>query len=534
MKRLLHPLLLVLLIGCTSIVAGQQRPKLVVLLSIDQMRGDYLDRFGSDFTGGFKRLASEGVVFTNAHLDYAASETGPGHATISTGSYPRTNGIVGNEWIDPITRKEVYCVADSTALPVEGLGGGSSPKNLLVTGVGDWLKSASPASRVFSTSIKDRAAILMGGKQPDAAYWFDAEGRVVTSSYYTKSLPPSVKNFNASAWIERNVPNAWTKLLHDSVYNRFGPDEFEGEGLWNGKTTFPHEFHPARKASHMRTSPYGDLMTLAFAEELIKGEELGKREATDVLAVSLSCTDYVGHHYGPNSHEIHDHLIRLDRALGTFFEFLESYVGKKNVLVAFSADHGVCPLPEWSARMDGKKARRLNTTTVVRPAFERELDKVKQEWGIGEPLVEHNAFFNYRAASKTNIDSTTLEQRVRQALLQVDGIADVYLRRELLDPSTPDRPYLARFRKSYLPSRGEDFQIRAEEFSLLTSRNAGSTHGSCYAYDSHVPLVFWRSGLKPSRVNEEARVIDLAPTIAKLLGIPTPKTVDGRVLPDVR
>ncbi len=532
MKRLL--LLLVPLIGCMSIVAAQQRPTLVVLLSIDQMRGDYLDRFGADFTGGFKQLANEGVVFTNAQLDYAASETGPGHATMSTGSYPRTNGIVGNEWLDPITRTEVYCVADSTALPVEGLGGGYSPKNLLVTAIGDWLKRASPRSRVFSTSMKDRAAILMGGKQPNAAYWFDAAGRVVTSSYYMNSLPFYVKSFNASGWIERNVPNAWTKLLPDSVYNRFGPDEFEGEGLWNDKTTFPHEFHPARKASQMRTSPYGDLMTLAFAQELVRAEELGKRDTTDLLAVSLSCTDYVGHHYGPNSHEIHDHLIRVDRALGEFFTFLESYVGKNNVLIAFTADHGVCPLPEWSATVEGKRARRLNSTAVVRPAIERELDKLKQEWGISEPLVEHNAFINYRAASKTNIDSTTLEQRVRQALLSVDGIADVYLRRELLGPFTPDRPYLARFRKSYLSSRGEDFQIRVEEFSLITSRNTGSTHGSCYAYDNHVPLVFWGVGLKAARVNKEARTIDLAPTLAHLLGIPTPKTVEGKVLPDVR
>lgn len=522
--------LLAVSFGCSS-----SKPKLVVLLSVDQMRGDYLRRFEGDFTGGFKRLWSEGIVYTNADLNYASTETGPGHATFSTGTYPAKSGIHGNEWIEPDTRNDVYCVADSTALPVDGLGGKMSPRNLLTTALGDWLKSASPQSRVFSVSVKDRAAILMGGKRPDKAFWYDGRsGSMVTSSYYMNSLPAYVKDFNASGWIEKNVPDAWTRLLPDSVYERFGPDEFEGEGLWNGTTTFPHAFAKDKKADQLRTSPYGDLLILAFAQQAVLAEELGQGSATDLLAISLSCTDYVGHHYGPSSHELHDQLVRIDRGLGEFFAFLDKQLGKENYIVAFSADHGVCPLPEHRSMVERREGRRIDYNTVVRTALPQAINALMEEWKISEPLIEKNAFLNYSAAAKAGIDSLTLERRVKQVFLELDGVTDIFFRRELLSPSTPDRPYLSKFRNSYNPGRGEDFQVLACEFCLLSTRKTGSTHGSAHRYDSHVPLVFWGAAIKAQRIEREAHSVDLAPTVAKLLGIPFPSTLDGVPLPEVK
>jgi predicted AlkP superfamily pyrophosphatase or phosphodiesterase len=200
----------ILIIIVFSVGLAQQKPKLIVLISIDQGRADYFDRFDKQFTGGLKRFHSEGIVFTNADLNYASSETGPGHATLSTGSYPGTSGILANEWYDLKIKKQIYCVADSTALPVEGAGGGSSPKKLVVTAIGDWLKEESPTSKVVSVSSKDRAAILMGGQKPNYAFWYDRKtGHLVTSSYYVKSLPEWAKKFNAANWIDTNLPPAW-------------------------------------------------------------------------------------------------------------------------------------------------------------------------------------------------------------------------------------------------------------------------------------------------------------------------------------
>lgn len=510
------------------------KPKLIVLIAVDQMRGDYLDRFVQDFRGGYKRLREGGVVYTNADLNYASSETGPGHATLSTGAYPKTNGIHGNEWPDRATGREIYCVADSSALPVEGLGGWSSPHNLLATAIGDWLKQQSPSSKVVSISMKDRAAVLMGGKQPDAVFWYDdATGAMVTSSYYARSLPEYVRTFNRSAWIEKHVPDAWEKLMPDSIYNRFGPDEFEGEGKWKGSTAFPHAFSPKQRTTEIKTSPYGDLLLLAFARELVKAERLGKRSSPDLLAISLSCSDYVGHFYGPNSHEIHDHFIRVDRALGEFFDFLDTELGANRYLVALSADHGVCPLPEYSSRVDGRSARRIALRSTFQPALDRSLQALAQRFNIREPLIQHNAFLNYRAAAGAGLDSVAFEQYIKEALLQVDGVVDVFFRRELLNPTAAGRPFLRQFHNSYHAARGEDFQLLFQPYSLVTTRTTGTTHGTPHRYDTHVPIVFWGGGLKPARIDRRVFTVDVAPTLAKLLGLTPPATVEGTPLPEV-
>jgi predicted AlkP superfamily pyrophosphatase or phosphodiesterase len=510
------------------------RPKLVVFVSIDQMKAEYLERYKNEFTGGFKRMLSEGTLFTNADLNYAPSETGPGHATLGTGCYPWKSGILANEWIDHKTGKNFYCVEDSTAEKAELEGGGVSPKNLVVTGIGDWLKQSSPSSKVIAASMKDRAAILMGGQRPDYAFWYDRKsGHMVTSEHYTRKIPQWVKSFNGGNWIDQNVPAAWIKLRPEAVYAKYGPDELEGEMKWDGSTSFPHAFQPSIKREQIITSPYGDKLVLDFAREAVRAEQLGQRGVPDLLCISLSCTDYVGHAFGSNSHEIIDQILRLDLELGTFIDWLEKTVGRGSVVVALSADHAAMPLPEYTVTVERKFSRRISPKTFINPRIE-ELDRALQkEFKTTEHVIQSNAFLNYSAARKANVDSVALEQRIRNGVLAIDGFVDIYFRRELLDASTPDRAYLGTFRRGYFAGRGKDFVIRFCENCLVTSSPTGSSHGSPYSYDTHVPIVFWGKGVKHASLDRSVNTVDIAPTLARMLGAPFPVTIDGRPLIEI-
>lgn len=509
-------------------------PKLVVLVSIDQMRADYLERHGAEFTGGLGRLYREGLVYTNADLNYASSETGPGHASLATGSYPNVNGILANEWIDPKTRKKVYCVGDSTAAAVENEGGNFSPKNLMVTGLGDWIKTHSLDSKVISVSAKDRAAILMGGKLPNGAYWYDSKtGRMVTSAYYMQTLPEWVKNFNAANWLDHNLPTAWEKLKSEEVYAAHGPDEMAGEYKWGEDSSFPHAFSADKKAGEVLRSPWGDLLVLDFARAAIAGEQLGQRDVVDMLALGLSCTDYVGHAFGPDSHEMHDHLLRIDLALGKFLEELEAELGEGEVLVALSADHAVMPLPEYLTQIKHETARRILMNDEFKPKIAALDQKLQQELGSKEPIISEIAFLNYAAAARRGIDSVAFENKVRAELLKNDAIADIYFRRELLDQKPSDRAHIEYFRRSYFPARGEDFQIRLCENCLPAWSATGTTHGSTYRYDTHVPVIFFGAGIQPGRVDRPVSTVDVAPTLAKFLSYDFPQRVDGAPLEEV-
>lgn len=512
-----------------------QVPRLVIFISFDQMREDYFDRFAPYYIGGLRQLYTEGTFYSNANLNYASSATCLGHAALSTGAYPMTSGISDNEWLNPVTRKSVYCVEDISAGKVDGEGGGESPNNLLVTAIGDWLKASSPKSKVIAASGKDRAAILMGGKQADCAYWYSRKnGHMVTSDYYTQHLPGWVTEFNSSQWIEKNVPIAWTKLLPESVYTQEGPDEFIAEAKVDSGSSFPHQFEPGKKTERLIATPYGDLLMLDFAREAIRAEKLGQRGVPDLLCLSLSACDYIGHSFGPNSHEMIDHLIRLDRALGSFFDDAQKAVGVSSVLVVLSADHGVMPLPEFLSQFKHERARRIIYQTEIKKQLDS-LDQVLQkEWNIHEQIFENGGFLNYTTAARAGKDSLQVERRAREILQSIEGVADVYFRRELMDARVPDRPYLEHFRRSYYPPRGEDYQIRYCENCLVASHMTGTSHGSVYSYDTHVPIVFWGAGVKRANVSREVHTVDIAPTLARILNIKYPRTVDGVPLEELK
>jgi predicted AlkP superfamily pyrophosphatase or phosphodiesterase len=534
MKRALFAILLLLAGASPGAAAAPRRPALVVVIAVDQMRPDYFERFKSQLTGGFKRLAAEGVFYENADLEYANSETAPGHATLATGAYPSASGIVGNDWLDPATGKDVYCVADSAAGPVDGAGGEFSPKNLAVTALGDWLKAASPRSKVISVAGKDRSAVLMGGKRPDLALWYRARtGHMITSDYYVRRLPEWVKAFNDSDWVARNTPAAWTKLLPESAYAQDGPDDFHAEMQWGPGRVFPHPFHPERKADHHRTSPHWDRMLLDFALEAVRAEELGRRGVPDLLCVGLSATDYVGHTYGPDSHEIHDQILQLDLALGEFMKKLEAQVGGP-IMIVLSADHAVTSTPEYLVEVKRVPAKRVAYRETVVPHVEQVSASLGKEWRLDVPVIRPGGVLDYAAAARAGVDARTLERRVREGLQRLDIVADVFFRRELGDRRTPDRPYLEQYRRSCYPGRGGDVFVRFRENVLVLGDPLAASHGTPYRDDTHVPLVFWRSGGKPARVARRVRTVDAAPTVARALGIRHPKTVDGRALKEVR
>lgn len=523
-----------LLIVAALLPAAPPAPKLIVFLSIDQMRADYFDRYGTLFTGGLKKLYADGIVYTNADLNYATSETGPGHATLGTGCFPAKNGIHANDWIDPITKRNVYCVEDSLAGPVEGTGGGFSARNLVVPAIGDWLKTASPKSKVISASSKDRAAILMGGWKSDGSYWYDRNnGIMVTSDYFLKRLPAWVKEFNKSGWIEKNVPAAWNKSLADSFYTRFGPDEYHAEQPWNGKTTFPHEFTTGKKNEQIMGTPYGDLLVMDFLQRAVQAEKLGQRSVTDVLCISLSNCDYVGHGYGSDSHEIIDLLVSVDRALGQLFEELDRRVGKDNYVVALSADHAVCPLPEYASQFGGTAAKRYIYNDDIKPKLDSLSSLLKYELDTSEDVLIKNSFINYTLTTKDKWDSLKLKSEIYRGLKGIDAFEDIYFRDEMMSGAVSGKPYIQKYRNSYYPPRGEDFQYRIREHCIISSRTYGTTHGSPYRYDTHVPLIFWRNGVKPQRVDREVFSADAAPTLAKIAGVPIPAGIDGKPLDEV-
>ncbi len=517
-----------------SSLESAERPKLIIYLSIDQMKAEYLQWYRAEFRGGLKRIATEGTVFTNAGLNFAPSETGPGHATLGTGVYPARSGISANEWIDPTSLDELYCVADSLAGTVGGEGGGVSPRNLLVSGLSDWLKKASHSSKVYAASIKDRAAILMSGRNPDGAYWYNPKsGHMVTSSYYAKELPAWVQAFNAGSWPSRNVPGVWEKLRPDSVYAKYGPDDMEGERAWGSSRTFPHPIASGKKNELLASTPYGDEMILDFARAIIQSERLGQRGVTDLLIISLSCTDYVGHAFGGNSHELIDQLLRLDRALGAFITDMELAVGVGNILLVMSADHAAMPLPEYRSTIEHKAARRIIVQNEIHPKVADLEKQLRKELNTTEQIISSNAFLNYAAAARAGVDSVALERKVRQGALKIDGIADIVFRREILSGNGSGNRYLGYYQRGYYPPRGKDFIIRPCEYCLFTSSKTGTTHGTPYHYDTHVPIVFWGAGISAKQISRVVHTVDVAPTIARVLGIAPPSSVDGRPLKEI-
>jgi predicted AlkP superfamily pyrophosphatase or phosphodiesterase len=530
--RTICALALVGLAGAVS--SGQQppRPRLILVLSIDQMRFDYLTRFQKLYTGGLKTLTEGGAIFSNAMYRHAANETGPGHSVILSGMHPSHSGIIANEWWDSFRRTIVNVVDDPVQGTLGGTGRAASPANFIGFTVGDVLKHSSPSSRVVGISSKDRSAILMAGKRADAAYWFEnAGGNFVTSTYYMSSPPAWLTAFNARHIVDRYAGRSWNRLLDDpALYEKLaGPDWVNAEA--DGKDlVFPHTLPAAGDtlSARVRQMPFIDEVVLEAALAAMAGHTIGRDEATDILAIGLSATDGVGHRYGPDSQEAMDQLLRLDRLLGDLLKTIGETVGMDGTLIVLTADHGVVPLVEQLAA-HGEDARRIAPATLLAAVNKALAARFPGVDGIVSYFAG-DVYFDPLVLQKNKIRRADVERTVRDALLKTGTIAEVYLREDLLDDAPPRDPYIALFRNSFFDSRSPDANILLKPRYYLSGQAGGTGHVTPYEYDRHVPVIFYGAGIKAGWYGNEAGPEDIAPTLARILGLSMPKEPDSRIL----
>ncbi len=501
--------------------------RLAVLVSVDQMRADYLQRFRPLFTGGLRRLLEQGAVFTNARYRHACTETGPGHSVLLSGRSPRSSGIVGNSWYDRTLRRRVNVVEDDTVRILGGRGRPASPAHFLGFTVGDLLKARSPASRVVGVSLKDRAAILMAGPRADAAYWYEAGGRFVTSSYYLREAPPWLERWNARRAADAYAGRPWERLLDDpALYRRYaGEDAVPGE--WDGKdTVFPHRIRGTPPAAafydDLRRTPFADTLLFDFALAAMDGHGLGEHDATDLLAVSFSACDVIGHTYGPDSQEIMDELLRLDRTLGRFLDAVERRAGKGGAIVVLTADHGVMPLVEV-LRSRGLPARRATSEDLQGPVTKALAARFPRASGLFADPDPLEYVFDREAIARQGLVQAEVERTVRQAMLGTGLVDAVYGAAELIGPSPAGDPFFTLHQRAFFAPRSGDLVARLKQYVYFGSETGGTGHGSPYDYDRHVPIVFLGPGIAPGPRDAPCGPEDIAWTLARLLGLDYPQ-----------
>jgi predicted AlkP superfamily pyrophosphatase or phosphodiesterase len=486
-------------------------------VAVDQMRYDYLPRFASAFTGGFRRLNRDGAVFTNAHLDHYPTVTAVGHSTMLTGAPPSLSGIIGNDWYDRVLKTNVTSVEDpGTRLVGVSNAPGSSPHRLRVSTVGDELKMAHPGSRVIGLSHKDRSAILMSGRMADLALWWDTQtGAFVTSTWYGSELPRWAAAFNAEKPADTWLGREWRAV---------------GEGSTPGPVLgrMPDTPGPAYYG-RLYNSAFGNELLVSLAEAALEGERLGSRDTTDILAVSFSCNDAVGHDKGPYSAEIRDITVRTDLALDRLLAAIDRRVGLSRTLVVVTADHGVAPLPEQM------KAWKMPAGRLTREDLEKAAtEALEKAFGPGawlEGRAGSALYLNRALMAERGLDPTTVE---RQAAAGVESVASVwrtYTRSQLLEGRVPPDPWSRRVILSFDRERSGDVDVLLEPYWM--SASAGTTHGTTYSYDTHIPLMLMGPGIRPGQHDETAVLNDLAPTLATLLGIETPSGASGRALTEI-
>lgn len=554
----IHISLWLLLVLLSAAVYGKAKrpakpvPKLLIAIVIDQFRYDYLERFEAHYlpagksSGGFKRLLANGALLTNAHYPYINTYTAPGHATLFTGVVPARSGIVGNEWIDRITNRSVYCVEDTSVRAVgietSASAGRMSPRNAFVEMVTDYFKAVSPKSKVIGIALKDRGAILPAGKKADAAFWFDAaSGKWISSSYYFPSgnLPKWLEDFNARKLPESYLGKEWTRLLPESAYTM--PDEVQGESnlLGEDRPVFPHKIVDIAQLSDPRLrrtkrfevispTPFGNELTIEMAKAAIEGEALGQRGVTDILTISFSSPDYCGHAFGPDSQEQMDILIRLDRQLDEFFKYLDKKIGFENCWFALSADHGVSPLPEL-LQPDGKRGERLfkaNTLDSLRRLVDAKYPNVVQNIENDEVVLSREVM------EKMGYSQSEVEEFVGECARQLRGIIGFVTRTELERGSLDATGRMVK--NSFFALRSGDVKLLLKPYSFFAFAQTGTTHGTAYDYDTHVPMLFCGRGIRPGKYAAAVWVTDFAPTLHYWLGLPQESTAyDGKPLYEI-
>lgn len=529
-KNILLPIVLAIqtAVPARSQAPDSTRPRLVLFITIDAMRPDYLSRFEPQLTGGLGKLYRGGAVFTNAFQDHAITETAPGHSETMSGRFPVHNGITAN----------TAGVNDTTVTLVDAPGPGASPFRFRGTTLTDWLIAKDPRTRVLSVSRKDRAAILPIGRSKQPVFWYSPNGTFTTSTYYGSALPDWVKAFNARRVPASFAGRAWQLLLPESVYPE--PDSVPFESGGTG-FLFPHvePGSPDSAARFLTEFPWMDEVTLDFALAGVNALKLGTGPQTDVLAISLSTTDAVGHRYGPDSRELHDQILRLDRSLGAFLDSLFRIRNPNEIVIALTADHGLTPFPEVHARDPNTGAMRVN----VRPVLQRLSNSLSEAGVPGNGLnyvfgvYKGNGFsfdpgvleLDRPALAKAKINPDSLVRMLRAEFLHVSGVARADRISELARADTVNDRIARRWLHMFADDGKAALVVTLAPYDYwLGSYQA--QHGSPNDSDAHVPIIFYGNGIKPGSYPEYARVVDMAPTLAAIVRVAPQEKLDGHIL----
>lgn len=536
--------------------ATQARTRLVLLIVVDQFRYDYLERFGDLFAAnGFRRLLRDGADWTNANYDHVPTYTAPGHSALMTGTWPAENGIVGNDWYDRDTGQRVTSVTDATTRGVGGAANdaGASPRRLLASTLGDELRLASnDRAKVIGISLKDRAAILPAGRHANAAYWFSSvSGRMISSDYYFNQLPAWVAAFNDTKPADKWFGAHWERLLPDTgeYERRAGPDAPPWENIGNAKdtNTFPHTITGGASApgpdfyGALDYTPFANDLLISFAEQAIAHEQLGQRGETDLLSVSFSANDYVGHRFGPYSQEAMDVTLRVDRQIGALLDYVDAHVGLQNTLVAFTADHGVAPIPEQASALGlgGGRIASADVLAAVRNGIKARFAKPNEPKDttadyVLDPFTNNNVYFNTVALKRDGIERAEVERTACEAALTVPGVARCFTRTQLERGAVAvaGDEVARRVLHGFNVRRSGDIVLVQEPYKYFTEGSSflPATHGTPYSYDTHVPLIIMGRGLTAGRYVQAATPADIAPTLASLLRVQPPSNATGRIL----
>lgn len=500
----------------------EKETKLVVGIVVDQMRYDYIDRFWNDFgEDGFKRLVNQGFSFRNANFSYAPTFTGPGHASIYTGTTPATHGVIANNWYDKYSEEYVYCTGDASmeticnceqiSIDVVSEDGKMSPRHMLTTTISDEMKLFDAKTKAIAISLKDRGAILPAGHSANAAYWMDKNGEWISSSYYMENLPDWLIKFQ-----EEN------------------PSADYLNGVWEVENKFSHNLSSmllSKGASSIKSTPFGNTILNKLAIEIIKKENLGKSESTDFLAVSFSSTDYIGHQYGPHANEIKDTYIRLDQDISQLLKTISENIGSKNVLVFLTADHGVVSEPH--ELIERKIPGGYWDKSACRTSLSNHLNK---KYGNGKwisSFSNNQVFLNHELIDSKNIKISSIQQECANFLINIENIKNTYTATQMHENQYTDG-VRSLIQRGYNQKRSGDVILVLEPGWIAKHwETGGTTHGTAYSYDTHVPLIFWGNKIKNGKSDRLVSIRDIAPTISTILGISFPNGCTGKPIVEI-
>lgn len=526
---------LILLIS--SLALAQNKPKLVVGVVVDQMKMEYLYRFDNDFSpNGFKKLMKDGFTFLDAHYNYMPTYTAPGHASVYTGTTPAHHGIVGNNWYNKEIGKSMYCTDDDD-VSILGNGGkkegNMSPKNLKATTITDELKLQTQfKGKVFGVSLKDRGAILPAGHFADWAFWFSNSGEFISSTFYGDKLPEWVIKYNNEKKYEKYLNQSWNLLYPIEKYNESLIDDNKYEGSFKKNTPFfPYnlkEINESKDAEILRTSPFGNDLVFDFAKQTIENEKLGTDDITDFLCLSFSSTDYVGHKFGSRSKEVQDTYLRLDITIAELINYLDKKIGKNQYVLFLTADHAAAENPIYlkDNKYDVENLNEKNIEADIR-------DFLTQKYGqnLLEEYSNFNVFFNLKSIENLKLDIQNVKTELKQYLLKQKFVKNVYTEEEILAGSSVDE-YLNRIHRGFDVKQNGQLVVLYNP-GYMEYKAVGTTHGSPYSYDTHVPVIFFGNSIKKGSSYQNINITQIAPTLAAILKITLPNSTTSSVLYEV-